>query len=166
MQATSRFGTIGPCHKSVSSPVFFEESGEFVLFGGIMRGRTIAYWIATVFVACVMSISGCFALGHVHGFVDALAHLGYPPYFAYLLGAGKVAGVGVLLAPRLGRFKEWAYAAFGIVVVSACYSHYQAGDGALRALEPMVTGVALVISYALRPASRRMAIGYGAEVGA
>jgi hypothetical protein len=103
-----------------------------------------------------MAISGSLALGHARGFVDALVHLGYPPYFAYLLGVGKIAGVAVLLAPGLGRFKEWAYAAFGIVVVSACFSHYEAGDGALRALEPLVTGVALGISYATRPAARRM----------
>lgn len=131
-----------------------------------MRGRTIAYWIATVLVACVMSISGALALGHARGFVDGLAHLGYPAYFAHLLGVGKIAGVVALLAPRLGRWKEWAYAAFGIVVVSACYSHYQSGDGALRALEPLLTGAALVISYATRPAGRRMATGYGVEVGA
>jgi uncharacterized membrane protein YphA (DoxX/SURF4 family) len=122
----------------------------------MMRGRAITYWIATVLVAFVMAISGGLALGHARAFVDGLAHLGYPPYFAYLLGVGKIAGVIVLLAPRLGRWKEWAYAAFGIVVVSACFSHYQAGDGALRALEPLLTGVALVISYATRPTDRRM----------
>jgi hypothetical protein len=131
-----------------------------------MRGKIIAYWIATVFVACVMAISGSLALGHARVFIDGLAHLGYPPYFAYLLGVGKIAGVAVLLASGLGRYKEWAYAAFGIVVVSACYSHYQSGDGAARALEPLVTGVALVISYATRPADRRMAIGERVEVRA
>ena len=122
-----------------------------------MRGRSIAYWMATAFVTCVMALSGGLALGHARAFVDGLAHLGYPPYFAYLLGVGKIAGVAVLLAPRLGRWKEWAYAAFGIVVVSACFSHYESGDGVLRALEPLVTGVALGISYATRPAARRMA---------
>jgi hypothetical protein len=43
---------------------------------------------------------------------------------------------------------------FGVVVVSACYSHYQAGDKLLRALEPLVTGAVLVVSYALRPQIR------------
>ena len=89
--------------------------------------------------------------------MTALAHLGYPVYFSNLLGAGKLVGVGVLLAPGLGRFKEWAYAAFGIVVLSACYSHLLSGDGVM-ALEPLVTGAVLVISYVLRPAQRRMAV--------
>jgi hypothetical protein len=76
---------------------------------------------------------------------------------------GKLVGAGVLLAPGLGRFKEWAYAAFGIVVLSACYSHFFSGDGVM-ALEPLVTGAALVISYVLRPADRRMAMAVRSEV--
>jgi DoxX-like family len=122
-----------------------------------MRRKTIAYWIATVFVAFIMAVSGGLALSHTPRFMTALAHLGYPVYFSNLLGVGKLVGVGVLLAPRLGRFKEWAYAAFGIVVLSACYSHLLSGDGVM-ALEPLVTGAALVISYVLRPAQRRMAV--------
>jgi hypothetical protein len=122
-----------------------------------MRGKTIAYWIATVFVAFIMTVSGGLALSHTPRFMTALAHLGYPVYFSNLLGAGKLVGVGVLLAPGLGRFKEWVYAAFGIVVLSACYSHLLSGDGVM-ALEPLVTGAVLVISYVLRPAQRRMAV--------
>jgi uncharacterized membrane protein YphA (DoxX/SURF4 family) len=121
-----------------------------------VRGKRIAYWIATVFAAVVMTISGVLAVGHMPGFMRGIARFGYPPYFANLLGVGKLAGVVVLLAPRLARFKEWAYAAFGIVVLSACYTHYESGEGLLRALEPMVTGAALVVSYMLRPADRRM----------
>jgi hypothetical protein len=127
-----------------------------------MSGRAIAYWIATVFVACVMAVSGGLALGRARVFVEGLADLGYPPYFADLLGVGKLAGVVVLLAPGLGRCKEWAYAAFGVVVVSSAYSHFQSGDGPLRAAESLVVaGSALLISYVLRPTDRRPAAGRG-----
>jgi DoxX-like family len=102
-------------------------------------------------------VSGGLALSHTPRFMTALAHLGYPAYFSNLLGVGKLVGVGVLLLPGLGRLKEWAYAAFGIVVLSACYSHLSSGDGAM-ALEPLLTGAALVISYVLRPADRRIAV--------
>jgi DoxX-like protein len=121
------------------------------------RGKTIGYWIATAFVAFIMTVSGGLALSHTPRFMTALAHLGYPAYFSDLLGVGKLIGVAVLLAPGAGRLKEWAYAAFGIVVLSACYSHLLSGDGVM-ALEPLVTGAALVVSYVLRPADRRMAI--------
>jgi hypothetical protein len=130
-------------------------NGQFV-HGGRMRGRTITYWITTALVAFVMAISGGLALSHSARYMTALSHLGYPAYFSNLLGLGKIAGVCVLLAPGLGRLKEWAYAAFGIVVLSACYSHLSSGDG-LMALEPLATGALLAISYAMRPAGRRFA---------
>jgi DoxX-like family len=119
-----------------------------------MKGRTILYWVATVFVACIMAISGGLAITHAALMMKALAHLGYPRYFSNLLGIGKLAGVSVLLAPGLPRIKEWAYTGFAITILSACYSHFCSGDG-LLALEPLVTFAALAVSYLLRPATRR-----------
>jgi hypothetical protein len=118
-----------------------------------MKKRTITYWIATAFVAFIMAASGALAISHASRFMKALAHLGYPPYFSNLLGIGKIAGVCVLLSPGLAKLKEWAYVAFGITVLSACYSHFNAGDG-LLALEPLVTFAALMISYLTRPPNR------------
>ena len=125
--------------------------------------RLVGYWTATGFFAVVMGISGGLALSHRPGYAHALAHLGYPPYFGNLLGVGKLLGVAVLLASGAARWKEWAYAAFGVVVVSAAYSHLNAGDGLLRAAEPLlVAGTALVISYRLRPPDRRPAAEHAA----
>src|SRR5882762_10947653 len=118
-----------------------------------MKDKKAAYWIATVFVVCIMAISGALAISHAAPMMKALAHLGYPVYFSDLLGVGKLAGVCVLLAPGMPRLKEWAYVAFGITVLSASYSHFSSGDG-LMALEPLVTFAALVVSYLMRPASK------------
>ena len=120
-----------------------------------MRAKSIKYWTATVFVGCVMGISGGLAISHAAPMMNALAHLGYPRYFANLLGVGKIAGVFVLLAPGMQRLKEWAYVGCGITILSASYSHYSSGDG-LLALEPLVTFAALVNSYMCRPAGRRL----------
>jgi DoxX-like family len=119
------------------------------------KKRSIAYWSCTALVILVMGISGALAISHGAPFMKALAHLGYPPYFSNLLGVGKLVGICVLVAPGLPRLKEWAYVAFGITVLSACYSHYSSGDGWM-ALEPLVTFGALAFSYGLRPASRRL----------
>src|SRR5258708_7836714 len=114
-----------------------------------MRGKTVTYWSATIFVAGIMTISGGLAITHASPMMKALAHLGYPRYFSNLLGVGKLAGVCVLLAPGLPRIKEWAYTGFAITILSACYSHLCSGDG-LLALEPLVTFAALVVSYVSR----------------
>jgi hypothetical protein len=118
------------------------------------KTKATFYWIATVFVAFIMTISGVLAITHAPSMMKALAHLGYPPYFSDLLGVGKLIGVCVLLAPGIAKLKEWAYVAFGITVLSASYSHLLSGDG-LMALEPLVTFAALVISYWMRPANRK-----------
>jgi hypothetical protein len=117
------------------------------------KTKTTIYWIATLFVAFIMTISGVLALTHSPDMMKALAHLGYPPYFSNLLGVSKLAGVCVLLLPGIARLKEWAYAGFGITILSASYSHLLSGDG-LLALEPLVTFAALVLSYSMRPPSR------------
>lgn len=121
-----------------------------------MKFKKTVYWISTIFVALIMGISGVFALTHMPAMMKALAHLGYPVYFSNLLGAAKLAGVCVLLAPRWPRLKEWAYVGFGITVLSACYSHLLTGSGVM-ALEPLVTFAALVVSYCTRPSHLTMA---------
>lgn len=120
----------------------------------MQKTKQKTYWIATGFAALIMTISGGMAITRAAPMMKALAHLGYPPYFSDLLGMGKLIGVCVLLAPGLVKWKEWAYVAFSIVVLSACWSHLQSGDGWM-ALEPLVTLGALVISYRTRPANRR-----------
>jgi DoxX-like protein len=129
-----------------------------------MKSKRVIYWTATTFVVCIMSTSGVLAVMHAPRMMNALAHLGYPAYFANLLGAAKLLGVCVLLAPGCARVKEWAYAGFGIVVLSACYSHLLSGDG-LMAFEPLITFAALVTAYVSRPAERRFFHSTGATPG-
>lgn len=130
----------------------------------MQKNQRKTYWIATGIVAFIMTISGGMAITRAAPMMKALAHLGYPPYFSDLLGLGKLVGVCVLLAPGLVKWKEWAYVAFSIVVLSACWSHLQSGDGWM-ALEPLVTLGALVISYRTRPASRRFVYPKGEQAG-
>ena len=120
-----------------------------------MTPRTITYWIASIFVVVIMAISCGMAMLHSTPLMKAMAHLGYPTYFANILGIGKFIGIIVFLAPRMPRLKEWAYAGFTIAVLSAAYSHYSSGDG-LQTLDPLVTLAALVVSYFARPVDRRL----------
>ncbi len=120
-----------------------------------MKTKKTAYWITTIWVVCVMAISGVLSLIHEPRMMKSLSHLGYPAYFADMLGTAKLLGICVLLVPGQLRLKEWAYAGFGITILSASYSHLFAHDG-LAALEPLITFGALVISYISRPLDRRL----------
>jgi len=115
-----------------------------------MKTKQVVYWIATSLVVLVMTISGLLAVTHAPPMMQALAHLGYPAYFASLLGVAKLAGVIILLLPGCLRLKEWAYAGFGITIISAVYSHLNSGDG-LMALDPLFFFAMLTVSYLTRP---------------
>jgi len=120
-----------------------------------MDTKKLLFWITTAWVAAIMTITGGLSVAHAKLMMEGYAHLGYPVYFANLLGVAKLLGVCALLAPRLARIKEWAYSGFAIVIVSASYSHLNSGDG-LKALEPLATLAALAVSYWGRPVDRRV----------
>jgi hypothetical protein len=120
-----------------------------------MKTKTIYFWGSTIWVVCIMAISGGLSVTHAQVMMEGYAHLGYPAYFANLLGVAKLLGVGALLAPGRVRLKEWAYAGFAITIISAAYSHLFSGDG-LKALEPLATLAALAVSYWTRPVDRRV----------
>ena len=120
-----------------------------------MQIKTVVYWITTTFVTLVLGISGGMSVAHAAPLMEALRHLGYPAYFANILGVGKTLGLLVFLAPGMPRFKEWAYAGFSITILSASYSHFSSGDR-LLAFEPLLTFSALAGSYFTRPDNRKI----------
>jgi uncharacterized membrane protein YphA (DoxX/SURF4 family) len=120
-----------------------------------MKTKKLWYWTTTAWVVGIMTITGGLSVAHAKTMMEGFAHLGYPAYFANLLGVAKLLGVCALLAPRLARIKEWSYAGFAITIVSASYSHLNSGDG-LKSLEPLATLGALAVSYWARPVDCRV----------
>jgi len=120
-----------------------------------VKSRKTLYAITTAWVVGVMTVTGVLSVAHAKSMMEGFAHLGYPAYFANLLGVSKLLGVCALLVPGFARIKEWAYAGFAIVIVSASYSHLFSGDG-LKSLEPLATLAALIVSYWTRPADRSL----------
>ncbi len=119
-----------------------------------MKTRKIAYWVTTALVAADFLMGGAVNIARPPLVLEGMAHLGYPAYFAVLLGVWKVLGAVTLLAPRFPRLKEWAYAGIFFDVTSAAVSHAVVGDGAGHVLAPLIVLALLVASWALRPASR------------
>lgn len=79
----------------------------------------------------------------------AFAHLGFPAYFRIELAVAKLLGTVALVAPVPARFSEWAYAGFGITLISAVVAH-SVVDGPARAVSPVVAFAVLSVSYLAR----------------
>ncbi|MEM1030410.1 MAG: DoxX family protein [Myxococcota bacterium] len=121
------------------------------------KGRTIAYWVTTALVVFAMGAGGVADVLRPPDVVASIAHLGYPPYFPVLLGAFKIAGAIVVVAPGLRRLKEWAYAGIVIDLVAAAVSHVAVGDGAGDVAPPVVLLAVTAASHQLRPPQRMLA---------
>lgn len=120
------------------------------------RGVLVAYWALTGLLASSGLWAGALDVLRLPPLFPVLLHLGYPPYFAPLLGLWKIAGAVVLLAPRSPLLKEWAYAGMFIDYSSALVSHMASGDAAAAWFGPILSIVFLVGSWSLRPSARRL----------
>ena len=128
-----------------------------------MNARNIGYWLTTGLLAAAFMAGGVFDLSQSPQVVEGLRHLGYPAYFATILGAWKVLGALALVAPGLPRLKEWAYAGIFFDLSSAAISHVVVHDGADKVFPSVLLLVFASVSWALRPASRTLASRPGTE---
>jgi hypothetical protein len=119
------------------------------------RLSTGAYWTATLILAAECIVGGVMGGLQLSPFLDTATHLGYPSYFMSILGVWYVGAGLVLLAPRLPRLKEWAYAGLVINYTGAAASHIWVGDDVTTLVGPAVFLVLTAASWALRPPSRR-----------
>lgn len=121
-----------------------------------MNARNAGYWTTTTLIALAFLTGGAAYLLRVTPTVQGMAALGYPAYFVTLLGIWKVLGGLAILAPRLPRLKEWAYAGIAFDLTGASFSHAAVGDPAAKVIVPLVLLGIAAASWALRPASRRL----------
>jgi uncharacterized membrane protein YphA (DoxX/SURF4 family) len=119
------------------------------------RAGVIAYWTTTAVLATECIVGGVWGGLQLSPFRDTATHLGYPAYFMSILGVWYVLAGVALLAPRLPRLKEWAYAGLVFNYTGAAASHIWTGDGVERLVAPVIFLGLTVASWALRPPSRR-----------
>jgi|KBSMisStandDraft_5_1062788.scaffolds.fasta_scaffold1146049_2 hypothetical protein len=106
-----------------------------------MKKDKIIYWASTVALGFIMLFS-MFKM-----YTPIYEHLGFPHYFRTELLIAKILGLIVLLTPRIPAIlKEWAYAGFSIVLISASIAHFNSGDTIINAIEPYIWLAILVVS--------------------
>jgi len=105
--------------------------------------RKAVYWIITLLMAAFMLLASVPDVTRAPQAVAIFMHLGYPIYLLPFLGTAKMLGVATVLAPGVGRLKEWAFAGLIIDLVGALYSHLSIGDPA-GGWSPAVVGLLLV----------------------
>ncbi|HYJ37816.1 MAG TPA: DoxX family protein [Chitinophagaceae bacterium] len=126
-----------------------------------MKKIKITYWATTSLVALMMTYSA-FAYLTQPVVNEAFRHLGYPSYFRIELAIAKLGGAVFLLAPVTARIKEWVYAGFAFVFISAFIAHAASGDPAMARINPLLFLVLLVVSYITY---HKMQVGEQAEPG-
>lgn len=120
------------------------------------RRRSTLYWTTTTLVAVAFLVPGVGNIIHASHIASDMAHLGYPSYFLSILGCWKVLGAIAILPPGLPRLKEWAYAGMFFDLTGAAVSRASVGDGAPMILIPLLIGLVALVSWSLRPGSRKL----------
>jgi uncharacterized membrane protein YphA (DoxX/SURF4 family) len=127
--------------------------------------KNVAYWLTTILGPASFVIGGVLHLMQTEQVVSTMNHLGYPAYFASLLGMWKILGAIAIVLPGLPRLKEWAYAGFFFDLTAAAVSRAAVGDSVADIVAPLVFLALVVASWALRPASRSLAAAAAREHG-
>ena len=119
------------------------------------RLRSVLYWTVSAPVLLETAVGIQWDLARIPYVIDVLGRLGFPAYFATILGISKILALFALLAPGTPRLKEWAYAGLTFVYVGAAACHVAVGDGVDAVLTPLVLAALTLASWALRPVARR-----------
>jgi uncharacterized membrane protein YphA (DoxX/SURF4 family) len=116
--------------------------------------RPIAYWVATGLIVLETAAGAEWDLARIDLVKQVFAHLGYPLYLLTILGIWKIPAAIVLVIPRFGRAKEWAYAGLFLVYTGAAASHFMRGEIS-QPWDPLILALLTIASWALRPDSRK-----------
>jgi uncharacterized membrane protein YphA (DoxX/SURF4 family) len=121
-----------------------------------MKMRRIAYWVTTGLTAFMFLSGGVMDIIQPAELLKGMTDLGYTAYFTTILGVWKFLGGLAILAPRLPRLKEWAYAGMFFDLTGASLSHTAHGDDTFHIVVPLILTGIVVASWYLRPESRKL----------
>jgi len=120
------------------------------------KRKAIWYWIVTVLLSFCIFSGGLAQALQLPDVIKGFKPLGYPTYFISLIGIWKMLGIIAILIPGFKLLKEWAYAGIFFTMTGAVISHIASNDMHAQIIAPAVLAIFTVLSWYLRPASRKI----------
>jgi hypothetical protein len=111
------------------------------------RKTNWVYIVTTVVVALVSFITGIGNLVPFPHIESDLIHLGYPPYFRFVLGTWKVLAAVALAVPGNYLLKNLAYMGILFDLTGAAASRVAVGDGAFKVVVPLIISIWVLVSW-------------------
>ena len=112
-----------------------------------MKKINIIFWTSTIIIFLMEGVIPALT-GNTELAKEGIRHLGYPDYFRIELTAFKVFGALALILPMIpARLKEWAYAGFGITMISAFIGHAVIDGLNFQTFMPLIFLGILTVSY-------------------
>jgi len=111
----------------------------------------VIYWIFAGLTLVFLVVFGVQDLLHNQIVSDTIRHLGYPWYFCYLLGAGKLLAAAALAYPKTRLLREWAYAGVSFELISSFASHSFVGDAWSVRVAPLIVLAIVAIARQYDP---------------
>ncbi len=113
----------------------------------IRISTALAYWVPTVLVGLSSIAGGIYDALRPEAALAVFHHLGYPDYFATLLGTAKLLGGLAILLPVPRMLREWAYAGLTFDVLSALISLLAVGHAITELPIPIFVLALVQTSY-------------------
>ena len=107
----------------------------------------LTYWIPTLLIALNWTFGGITSLLKTESSMEVFRRLGYPGYFAVMLGIAQLLGVIAILAPVPRRLREWAYAGLTFDVAAAIVSLLAIGTPIWQVSIPVIALILVLTSY-------------------
>lgn len=112
------------------------------------KGWKVTFYISTIILSLSMLWGGFLDASQNDLAVAGITSLGYPAYFAVIIGVAKILGVIGIWQNKVRFLKSWAYAGFVFDTLGAAISTLAAGIGAVYAIPALISLVLTVVSFA------------------
>lgn len=112
------------------------------------KGWKVTFYISTVLLSLFMLWGGFLDASQNELAVAGIVSLGYPAYFAIIIGVAKILGVIGIWQNKVRFLKSWAYAGFVFDTLGAVISTLASGFGIMFALPALIALVIVLVSFA------------------